>query len=171
MAFIVEDGTGLANANSYASVADTNVYFAERGQSAWTGTDEAKEQLLVLATDYIELRWGQRLLGVKEFPSVQFLSFPRTGIDGYTGIPVCLKRATAEYALLAKSGKLAPEPVFDVSGKTVEARRTKVGPIETDISFAKTGPGAVAPTFRPYPTADALMRPLLAPSGGNRVIR
>ena len=172
MAFIVETGLGLATANAYASVSDADTYFEERGEAAWTGSDEAKEILLIKATDYIETRFGARFKGEPEFPDTpQALAFPRTGIDGFTGVPTCLKRAAYEYALRAKSGPLAPDPVFESNGKTLAGKRTKVGPIETDITFTQTGAGAVAPTFRPYPAADALLRPLLLPSGGNRVYR
>lgn len=39
MAFLVEDGTGIASANSYASIADAQSYFADRGRlSVWNGT-------------------------------------------------------------------------------------------------------------------------------------
>jgi hypothetical protein len=35
MALIVEDGTGLANAESYVSVADATTYHANIGNTAW----------------------------------------------------------------------------------------------------------------------------------------
>lgn len=39
MSLIVEDGTGLPDAESYASVAFADAYFTARNNSAWTGTD------------------------------------------------------------------------------------------------------------------------------------
>ena len=36
MALIVEDGTGLANAESYVSVADATTYHTNYGNTAWT---------------------------------------------------------------------------------------------------------------------------------------
>jgi len=43
MAFVVEDGTGLANATSYLSVADADAYFADRNNpAAWRNAEDAK---------------------------------------------------------------------------------------------------------------------------------
>lgn len=172
MAFTVEDGTGIAGANSYATVADADAYFTERGVTAWTGTDDAKKVLLIRATDYIELRFAARFKGATEFPDApQGLSFPRTGITGYAGVPACLKKATFEYALRAIAGPLAPDLPFEANGLQLTAKRTKVGPIETDLQYKQTGAGSTVPAFRPYPAADTHLRPLLAPSGGNTVYR
>jgi hypothetical protein len=166
MAFTVEDGTGVAEANSYATIEDANGYFAERSIAAWTGTDELKQSYLIRATDYIEGRFGQRFRGEAEFPNVpQGLSFPRIGIDGQEGVPLCLKRATFEYALRAATGALAPDPAYETNGMTLASKRTKVGPIETELAY-KQSSGAVPPAFRPYPAADMLLRPLLKPSDG-----
>lgn len=172
MAFTLETGAGVANANSYATADEADAYFEERGVTAWTGSADVKNALLIKATDYIETRYGNRFKGEVEFPDTpQGLSFPRTGIDGYEGIPICLKRATYEYALRALSAPLAPDAVYEANGKTLSSKRRKVGPIETVFTYTASGAGAVAPTFRPYPAADALLRPLLLPSGGNRVTR
>ena len=51
MALIVEDGTGLPNANSYVSVATADAYFAMSGQTAWTCPDTAKEIVRLTLTD------------------------------------------------------------------------------------------------------------------------
>lgn len=172
MAFVVEDGTGVVNANAYATAAEADAYFTDRGVATWTGTSDEKNALLIQATDYIEARWSTRFLGEVEFPETpQALSFPRTGIEGYEGVPECLKRATFEYANRARVAPLAPDPAYEANGKTLTGKRTKVGPIETDLKYAESGPGAIAPAFRPYPAADSLLRPLLGPSAGNRVYR
>ena len=40
MAFLVEDGTGIASANSYGDIPDAQTYFGDRGRLAeWNGTD------------------------------------------------------------------------------------------------------------------------------------
>lgn len=172
MAFIVEDGSGVVGANSYASVAEADGYFAERGVTTWSGATEAKQSFLIRATDYIELRFGARFQGTVEFPDApQGLSFPRTGITGYTGVPDCLKRATFEYALRAIAGPLAPDSPLEPTGLQLAAKRTKVGPIETELQYKQSGAGSASPAFRSYPTADTQLKALLAPSGGNRVYR
>ena len=49
---VVEDGTGLSNADSFVSVAYADTYFSTRGVSAWASLTN-KEALLIKATDYI----------------------------------------------------------------------------------------------------------------------
>jgi hypothetical protein len=43
LSIIVEDGTGLNNSNSYASVAEADAYFSLRGVATWKNPDTAKE--------------------------------------------------------------------------------------------------------------------------------
>lgn len=160
MAFVVENGTGISNANSYATEAQLEAYLEDRGRAKPTGNVEA---FLVSATDYIELRWGHKFAGTK-LNSTQRLSFPRGDLDDYPGVPECLRNATIEYAVRVASGTpLAPDPVFDSTGRRATKTRRKVGPIETETQYAENGAGAIAPLFRPYPLADSLLRPLLAP--------
>ena len=52
---IVEDGTGLANANAYVSVEFADEYFSARGNQTWVGLGSAdKEAAIIKATDYLE---------------------------------------------------------------------------------------------------------------------
>lgn len=169
---VVEDGTGLVNADSFCSLDFADEYFETRANSLWTGTDDAKEAAIIRASDYIEQRWSHRFKGEKQFPdNPQSLSFPRLYIDADDSVPLGVKRACAEYALRALSGELAPDASYDSNGQSLSRKRTKVGPIETDLTYTQGGTGSTAPTFRPYPAADAWLRPYLLPSGGNRVIR
>lgn len=104
---IVEDGTGLENANSYVSVEFADDYFSARGVSEWTDLEtEVKEQSLIKATDYIDsiFQW----YGKKEFEN-QALRFPRVNIRDYEGaeikgIPLCLKQAVCEAAMIVSNG-------------------------------------------------------------------
>jgi hypothetical protein len=164
MAFTLEDGTGLEDANAYISVAFADSYFADRGITEWTGTDTVKEQAIIRATDYIETRWGQSFLGEPEFPDTpQALSFPRLDI----GIPMALRRATAEYALRALATSLMPDPTVNPIG-VVSGTREKVGPLETEVSYSGL---LTNPTLRAYPAADRLLAPLLIGRGRGRVYR
>ena len=169
MAFQVEDGTGLADANSYASVEFADQYFSDRKVTDWIGTPEDKQAWLIQATDYIEGRFGARFVGAQQFPYQQALAFPRVDLPGTSKtMPANLLRATAEYALRAKLGPLAPDPKLDASGYALVATRKKVGPIETE--FAAVGGTSGAPRlFKPYPAADMLLGKLLRSS--RRVIR
>lgn len=162
MAFVVEEGTAKADANSYVTILEADGYFADRGNSAWTGADAVKQAALIKATDYIEGRFSQRFIGSKK-TTAQALSWPREGAGDFadTVIPVGLRRACCEYAVRALSAELAPDLKVDASGLTVVATKKKVGPIETDYAVPQTGLGSTPMLFRPYPAADMLLRGLV----------
>lgn len=161
MAIIVEDGTKLANANSYGSVIEADNYFAARGNKLWLSLDTAvKEALLVQATDYIELRFSRRFIGVKQ-TETQSLSWPRDKVGKLPLIPDVLKKACFEYAIRANDGALAPDPKIDESGLAVTVRRQKVGPLEKEFRTPENGVGSQVLEFRPYPAADNLLSELL----------
>lgn len=173
MAFIVEDGTGVAGANSYATVAFADAYFEERGNAVWAAVpdDPTKEKYLVQATDYIENIFGRRFLG-EMMETDQALSWPRSYADPYPedSVPIRLQKACSEYALRAIDGPLMPDPQVDPTGFSVVTKAKKVGPIEKE--FQVMGSSGHPVLVRSYPAADALMAPLLQPgTAGNRVTR
>lgn len=176
MAFTVEDGTGLPDANSYAAVAYADEYFLERGITAWTGNNTAKEGWLIQATDYIEQVFGARFIG-ERMTDTQALSWPRRYAVTRGGteiaddvVPQTLVRACCQYALRAISGPLMPDPAVDPTGFSVVTTRKKVGPIEKE--FRVMGSSGSPILIRSYPAADTLMTSLLAyAGGGTRVIR
>ena len=168
MAFTIEDGTGIAGANAYVDVAYANAYFTERNNSAWIGTDHAKQAAIIQATDYIEMRFASLFRGTRK-TTVQELSFPR--IDKTFGeMPTALKRACCEYAVRSLTAKLTPDPVIHESGQGLERSRKRVGPIEKEVRLQYQGPGTIRLLLRPYPAADMLIKPLLTSSSGS-VIR
>lgn len=169
MAITVEDGTGKADAQSYLSVADANSYFSTRGVTAWAGVDSVKEAALIAATEYIDIRWGKLLKGELEFPDVQALLFPRTGIYDeqgrlMDGVPVRLKRATAEYAVIHLSQTLMPNPTIEDNGKTLTSSTETVGPITEAKQYTQ---GFMK--VKPYPKADALMECFITGNGNGGV--
>lgn len=102
MAIIVEDGTGVANANSYVSVADFEAFALARGITILGDP----ETLLIRAMDYIESLdyCGKRLY------SSQSLQWPRYNVwvDDYpipiNMIPTELKNALMQTALSIDAG-------------------------------------------------------------------
>jgi len=165
MAFTVEDGTGLDDANAYALVAFVDSYHSDRGNSDWTGTTPEKETAIVRATDYIERRWGAYFKGSAEFPGVQALSFPRINLydrDGVAveGVPTKLQQAVAEYALRALTASLLSDPTTDDNITTL---RERVGPIETETRYSENLVGYELPE---YPAADALLYDYIIARGG-----
>lgn len=133
---IVEDGTGLPNANSYASIATANVFASLSSAGldaalAWTALDDAaKEQHLIIATDYInrQFKGGWRGNELKE--GVQSLAFPRLISSGWwddfdnkviAGLPAGLVRATVCLALesMDKNGALDDLPESGIISERV----------------------------------------------------
>jgi len=162
MAFVVEDGSVVEDANSYVSVGEANAYFTDRGITAWTGTDAVKEAALIRATDYLDMRFGENFIGDKVLES-HSVAWPRTDADPFSDdeIPLKLRRACCEYAVRALAVKLAPDPLIDDTGLPVVASKERVGPIERGF-FVPMGPvSASLALIRPYPEADMLLRGLL----------
>lgn len=166
MAFVVEDGTGKPDANSYVDVGFADGYFADRNNAQWAAaSEEVKQAKLIEATDYIDLRWGSRFKGYA-LEDDQGLCLPTTA---WTGLPLAIKKATAEYAVRALSGKLAPDIERDPTGYQVSRKIDKVGPLEKRRDFAFMGPGAKQTKFRDFPAVDSLIWPLLRYSNGGTI--
>lgn len=105
MAFTVENGSGMADATAYISVAAFRAHQADRGRDVSSITDDDAETAIVRATDYIDQRFGRDFRGYRTLTD-QALAWPR--IDAYdnsgdpiNGIPRLLVRACAEYAVRA----------------------------------------------------------------------
>ena len=167
MAFILEDGTGKADSNSYSSFAAFEVYHNDRG-NAYSATQSQIEMALIAATDYIDGTFGSCFKGCREFPETpQALYFPRTDIcvDGeeLPNIPISLANATNEYALRALTSALAPDPTTDDSGQVVTGSKKKVGPISKELTFSDS---VYIRVRKPYPTADRLIRSLCWDTSG-----
>jgi len=170
MAIIVEDGSGLANANAYIDVAFADAYFTERNDLEWSGLTAEKEAFIIRATDYIELTFGKRFYGTK-FSDSQSLSFPRLADDGLTAsiIPLNLKKACAEYAKIAKTSGLIINPTLPTGGLNVtELSQEVAGAIKKTVKY-DTNQNAIIK--RPYPTADLYLQDLIRPAvvGGSLI--
>lgn len=105
MALIVEDGTTVANANTYVSDSDYTTYATARGKSV--GADATtREQELIQAMDYIE---ALSFKGTKN-TKAQALQWPRSDVyvDGFEveddEIPQLLKDGQMEVAILIAGG-------------------------------------------------------------------
>jgi hypothetical protein len=171
MTLVVEDGSGLSNAESYASVAEADARHSALGNTSW-GDIVDKEVALRLATDYMLSTYRLRWRGFRT-TSTQALDWPRSQVEkpdavGAYGpwpsyyddneIPNEIKQACIDLALKTASGDLAPdlEPT---------EKRIKIGPIEIDQDVNST-PVTV---FR---AIEAKLRPFFKGAGnGVRLIR
>jgi hypothetical protein len=155
-ALVVEDGSGLTSGNSYLSISGANDYHAAHGNDGWAAaTSGDRAQALVDATEYVDHRWrfvGQRLA------SGQALSWPRLGAydaDGFLWediVPFSIEKATAEYALRAISGELAPDPT-GLAGP-VTSRSETIGPHSESVSYSSP----VREDVRNFPQADSIVK-------------
>lgn len=133
MTIIVEDGTGITNANSYVTEAELSAFASARAVTL--SADYTTEQLLILAMDYIE---SLKYKGYKVL-STQALQWPRTQvyIDAYynddDNIPDELKNGLMQVAIAIDSGN---NPQQNIPRKTI---REKVG--ELEVQYA---PGSVS---------------------------
>lgn len=166
MAFIVEDGTIVTNANAYIPISFADAYFTDRNDASWTGSSSIKQGAIVRATDYIDIRFGSSLLGTV-VNSAQPLMFPRLIAGDNVGVPLAIQKACAEYAKIALSQLLIITPAIAIDGLPISKTVTKIGPIEDTVEYDNNIP---AITIRPYPTGDLYLAPYTK-YGSNKVSR
>lgn len=162
MALVVEDGTGLATAESYVSVADTTTRLGALGISIWTDLTNAEmEEALRRATNYMGQAYRQRWQGARR-TTTQALDWPRVDVvvDRYTAvaydsIPADIANACADLALKAAAGDLNA----DLERAII---RDKTGPLETE--YSPHSPQSVR-----YRSIDMALAPYL--TGGGAMAR
>lgn len=166
MAIVVEDGTGLADAESYISVSDASIYHAARGNAAWAAlaSDTVREQCLRKATEYMLRAYGEAWDGYR-VNTTQALDWPRYEVPrrdvskvGYllafwasNEVPELVQRACAELALRAASADLMP----DLTAPKIE---TTVGPIT--VKYAEGSRQSVV-----YSAIDTMLYPFFRAGG------
>lgn len=149
---IVEDGTGLRDSESYASVADADAYLSSRGMGIWSDLkDSEKEQALRRATDYMTAEYRPKWLG-KRVSAAQSLDWPRldvelddVGVLPSNFVPREVTRACVELAFRAASGELLEDEEARVLEETV-------GPITTKYDKDST-------SRKKYLIVDNMLRP------------
>jgi len=166
MALIVEDGTGIAGANTYADLTDIRAYASDRGVTLSTD-DVALEADVHKAMDHLEgLR--ARYQGWKTV-ATNALQFPRESVKidcvalANDAIPVELINAECQLVIEQHNGvDLAPTrtEAFIIEDTT--------GPLTTKYSDKHGGgPGSVPDMI----TVDNLLAPLFSTCGQSRALR
>lgn len=131
MPLVIEDGTGVDGANSYATVAEADAFYADRNILNWAGagaTNAQKEGFLIQAADYLNMffRWrGEPLL------ADQSMGLPTVTYDY---VPVPVKQAQILLAREAVSG-----PLFTSLGErpvTLERKQLQ-GVGEKEVRYAE----------------------------------
>lgn len=134
MALVIEDGSIVAGADSFATVAELRAYATKRGASV-PADDAACEVLLIKGCDYISAQ-EPRFTGSR-VSADQALPFPRYGltVNGYAfpfdAIPEQVKSAQMALAIEAQTNDLMPTRLpGDAGAITAE----KVGPLEVQYA-------------------------------------
>lgn len=163
MSFIVEDGSIVAGANSFISLADAKTYHDDRRSAAtWTAlTDAQKQAALIEATAYIDaFRWKSGSIVDDD----QTLSWPRAGAVDREGrsidsdvVPEKVKQATAELAYRIRSAEVMPD-------QERQENSVKVGAMAVDYD-----PDARRDTK--YAWVERLLEGLIEPAGAGRIER
>lgn len=133
---IVEDGSIVADANSYVAYDYAVSYHALRGNSAWAAASDADQQYAIIrATQAVDSVYKGKWKGNPTEYGTQELEWPRSGVTvGSTSIdddviPAAIKKAVCEAALreLASPGSMTPD--LDRGG---EIKRVKADVVEVE---------------------------------------
>lgn len=166
MSLIHEDGTGLADAESYASVAWCDAYHTKYGNTDWAAASTTDREIaLRKATRYLEAEYLMRWLGIRT-TQTQALAWPRAWVYDSDDrlllsniMPLRLLEATALLARTALTTELLTVTV-DASSTGVRRERQKLGPMEQEIEYT----GAKG-TRRTFPVVEDLLREYVSPPG------
>lgn len=164
---IVEDGTGVADANSYMSVETVRQYAANRGFTLSADDDVVSAQL-IRGFDYIEVKecdfQGERVYAESAFPRIGVVI---NGVEiSESAIPNLLLAAQSQL-VIAQANGIDIMPNFVAADYVV---KEKVGPLETQ--YADPLKVGISPRLG---AVDAALAPLFgqcaSPGIGLRTIR
>lgn len=168
MALVKEDGTIVANADTYADVTDLDTYVSEYNVTLTASTTAEKEALLRQAMDYLD-RYIERWKGSR-VSETQSLPWPRTDVwlDGMLlpsdEIPRLLQYAQLSLAVTADTTELLPVTGVTTQGPVIEER------VEGAVTVKYANPGKVQQVPSDA-AADTMIRPLLKHGGLLSAIR
>jgi len=162
MALIIEDGTGIEDANSYVTLAEFIDFASLRGVTLPVEASD-QEILLIKASDYLLMFEGD--YQGKRKSSTQALSFPRLGLiincDPYADdkIPQAVKNAQMQAGLEASKGvDLSPSTVkYPVYREKIEEAVERQFMTPRQLSTTPDG-SFFSPEF---PKVDAFIFPVL----------
>lgn len=132
MPFIVEDGTGVEDANAYVSIEGADAYMSDRARAAWSSmTDLQKQAAIIEGSMYLDTTYSP----IGEIADTdQTLLWPRINAVDRQGrryddqVPQRWKDACCELAWLARSGPLI------ASESEASIKKVKAGPVEVEFA-------------------------------------
>jgi hypothetical protein len=168
LTLIKEDGSGMANANSYANAADGDTYHeGHLYATAWTGaTSASKEAALVMATRVIDALF--RFNGFKRM-ATQGLQWPRRECrdpDAQNGIVPGLLLIRGPFLDETKVPAVVVQATCEMARELLAGDRTGdpdgAGMLQINLTGSLT---AIFDTAHPRPVVPRLVRAMLAPLG------
>jgi hypothetical protein len=159
--FIVEDGSGVEDANAYLEVDEATQFIENYGNSTdWSSATGAQKQNAIReATRYLDLHYSWDGYKVYEGYILQWPRYEMYDEDGdYVDediIPERIKQACAYLALKVIEGNTLIQDFSDES--PVKKYKTVIGPITEEKEFT-TGENP----DKSYTIADMLVKPFLA---------
>lgn len=158
MAFLVEDGSVVSDANSYGTLVEFGDYWTDRNVDLSSYSDTQKQAALIEASSYVDRNYEWKGNIVKD---AQSMDWPRKNVTddegrkiGETTIPGKLKFAVFEYAKreIIKSGSVQP----DVSHLGAVKKTTRKASVITTTNEYQDNTGGYYGKNR-IPAADLLL--------------
>ena len=163
----IETGEGLADADSYASIAAADVRCASLGLTAWAALAEADKEIALRKAMIFMATYRTRWAGRRVYRH-QALDWPRYNVvvDGFavpsTIVPPDVVNACIDLTVRAGRGEdLLPD--LDTGSNAI--KRDKVGPIDTEY-FQNT-----TDARERFVAVDTLLAPYFGSAGGGNSIK
>lgn len=162
---IIEDGTGVINANSYVSTTDIDTYAASSpiGNKWIANTTALKESCAVQAAVYLDSVYASpnRLQGRRQYPW-QNMAWPRAYCYDRDSVPINNNYippswVTAQMELALRSAMYNNSLTPDITRGNGFAQKESVGPISRTFM---TG----TPSQRSYPYVEQILANIMQPS-------
>ena len=133
MPLIIEDGTGVPDANSYGSVAEADAFFADRNIMNWAGagaTTPPKEGYLIEAADYIQMFFT---VNGDPLTTDQAMGLPT---DVYDYVPEAFKKA--QFLLAKERAETGPLYTTLGSAPVTSERKQLQGVGEKEVHYGRS---------------------------------
>jgi hypothetical protein len=163
----IETGAGLADADSYASIAAADVRCASLGLTAWAALAEADKEIALRKAMIFMATYRTRWAGRRVYQH-QALDWPRynVAVDGFIVpsiiVPPDVVNACIDLAVRAGSGE---ELLPDLDTGSNAIKKDKTGPLETEY-FQNT-----TDARERFVAVDALLAPYFGSAGGGNSIK
>ncbi|MBW3512926.1 DnaT-like ssDNA-binding protein [Janthinobacterium sp. NKUCC06_STL] len=164
---IIETGAGLADADSYASVAAADARCASLGLTVWAALAEASKEIALRKAVQFMASYRTRWAGRRVYQH-QALDWPRYNVvvDSFIVpsiiVPVDVVNACIDLAVRAGNGEdLLPD--LDTGSNAI--KKDKTGPLETEY-FQNT-----TDARERFVAVDALLAPYFGAAGGGNSMK